>query len=339
MSKYYDLPKEALASMLKHCATDREATEAFFNNFLYVKHLFSGNYSMALDQGIELLDTLQGIDNDAYRQVHKGTPYYWLGTAAFLMHDYQTAIFFYDAALSEDIRAGARADKNPTPAMHFILLEGEKLKQAAKSLVQDSQARLQAQIQIYNGSPGRPKDVQDLTVENLREYFLRLAISPDRENWSTLSTSLISFLLEWNYRNTLLDLRVSQGTSEPFFTHLFKGCVLFESLLRSNPVIIPQGNNLTLIKYLQASRVELNIPNDIPIGNADLPTIMNDLETVDDDVRLETAVQFTGKLRNSLGHNLGWPTTLNKKLYQQLFQMVFSSCLHVLACLYIPRIP
>jgi hypothetical protein len=70
---------------------------------LNILRLRERNYSAALDQGINLLATCKQIDADAYRRIHKGTPFYWLGTAAFLVHDYQTATFLFDAAVSEDI--------------------------------------------------------------------------------------------------------------------------------------------------------------------------------------------------------------------------------------------
>jgi len=41
--------------------------------------------------------------------------------------------------------------------------------------------------------------------------------------------------IEWDYRSTLIELRPGDGTAEPFFIHLFRGCVLFESLLKANP--------------------------------------------------------------------------------------------------------
>jgi|GEM_PF-1006936 len=330
------LSDEELKKTLKHCADNREDTEKFFNNLDYVENLFNRNFSQALDQGIHLLDKLHALDKKSYEKIHKGSPFYWLGIAAFMMHDYSTGVFFFDAALSEDMRANAHPESNPTPAMFFIMLEDKNINQAALPLVKDTLAKLQAQINIYNNLPDRQKDILDLAIDEIRNHFLLLAITSKRENWSTLATSMISFLLEWNYRNTFMDLRVSNGTSEPFLIHLLKGCVMFESLLRANPQEITlRTERPTLIDYLQTFQKELNIPNDIKTGNSDLDNIINNLEKTPNEIK--SYIEITGKLRNSLGHNISWSTKIDKLQYQKMFEIVFSSCLHVIACLYVPR--
>ena len=53
------------------------------------------------------LNRCLSLDASLYEELHKGTPFYWTGTAAFMLHDYRTAAFFHDAAISEDLRAGA----------------------------------------------------------------------------------------------------------------------------------------------------------------------------------------------------------------------------------------
>jgi hypothetical protein len=45
-------------------------------------------------------------------------------------------------------------------------------------------------------------------------------------------------------------------------------------------------------------------------------------------------VELTGKIRNTLGHNLGWDVQINKLEYHHLFRIVAASCLHAIACLY-----
>lgn len=95
--------KELRSVFLQAAAGEAKDADVFFNQFEYFQRLRERNYSAALDQGINLLATCKQIDADAYRRIHKGTPFYWLGTAAFLVHDYQTATFLFDAAVSEDI--------------------------------------------------------------------------------------------------------------------------------------------------------------------------------------------------------------------------------------------
>lgn len=299
----------------------------FFNQFKYKYDLFSGNYSAALNQGMDLLNRCRAIDEEAFLRIHKGSAYYWIGMAAFLMHEHELAAFFIDAAVSEDLRGGADPVNNSSPSLRFILVEGEAPEQAARNLVQVTQARIEELIDIYNTLPGR----QNLTIEGLRTRFLRPAISPGGENLRSSATTIISFVMEWDFRNMLFDIRPVQGTAEPFFFHLFKGCVLFESILKANPTNTPPMNT-TLGNSLQHLHRELGISANIQIGNTDFPSIIGDLATANNSI--ETAIQFTGRVRNTLGHNLGWVVNLDKLQYQRLFRMVSSSCFHAISCLY-----
>jgi hypothetical protein len=52
------------------------------------------------------------------------------------------------------------------------------------------------------------------------------------------------------------------------------------------------------------------IPPDIPIGNTDFQMVLSDLSSADDSIA--TAVKFAGKVRNTVGHNLGWKAALEK---------------------------
>lgn len=313
-------------------AQDAGKANIFFDSFKYKYDLLNGNYSEALDGGIHVLNKCLAEDEQAYRAIHKGTPFYWLGTAAFLVHDHETAAFFFDAAVSEDIRAGAHPVSRPTPSMRFIQVEGEHRDQAARPLVRAMQDRFDEIISDYNTRTGRPVGTAVINLEEVRNSFLRLAVSPSYEKWRSLATALISFVLEWDYRNTLLDLRTGSGTIEPFFMHLFKGCVLFESLLKGNPrqSVLPGDSPLSSV--LQRLHTQLGISSNLRIGNADFGIILGDLGQADNSI--ETAIKFTGRIRNTVGHNLGWQVQMDKLQYHRLFRMVTSSCLHAIAQLY-----
>ena len=62
------------------------------------------------------------MGDDEYKKHHKGTPFYLLGMSAFHCHDYETAAFLMDAALSEDKEKSAGED---LPAHKFMRLEVE----------------------------------------------------------------------------------------------------------------------------------------------------------------------------------------------------------------------
>jgi hypothetical protein len=119
----------------------------------------------------------------------------------------------------------------------FLEMDGDPTNQAARQLSQISGEKLQAFIDQYNLLPAAIQT----SIPKIRAKFLSRAVG-DRQEWRTLATSLISFLLEWEYLAVLQSIRVADGTRERFFTHLFKGCVLFESLLKANPnEAVPEG--------------------------------------------------------------------------------------------------
>jgi hypothetical protein len=155
----------------------------------------------------------------------------------------------------------------------------------------------------------------------------------NHQNWRTLSTTLISLCLEWNYRDELFTICPEPSTSEPYFLHLFKGCLLFESLLKNNLKYPPTNKKSNLEEELR--RLQTQLGHDkakLKISGKTLDQVLVKLST-ESDRSLPTAMQYTGWLRNTLGHNLGWDVFLKKNDYQQLFQMVTSSCLHAIACL------
>jgi hypothetical protein len=308
-----------------------DSANHFFSIFLYAHEILQGNYLQGLNQGISLLMSCRSIDEEAYERIHKGVPFYWLGTAAFLVHDYETATFFYDAAVSEDLRRGADPINNSTPALRFIQVEDDP-QHIAKPLIQAVQGRIREVISNYNARSGRPANVAEITLSDIRNHFLRLAVSPGHKGWRSLATTFISFVIEWDYRDKILDLRPREGTAEPFFIHLFKGCVLFESLLKANPSVKLPESATNLGSVLQHLHTHLGTPHDIRIGASDFQSILDNLAGAGDSI--QTAVEFTGKIRNTVGHDLGWVIQISKHQYHQLFRMVTSSCLHAIACLY-----
>jgi len=164
----------------------------------------------------------------------------------------------------------------------------------------------------------------------VRDRFLHPALTQSHEPWRSLATTLITFTLEVEYLGNSLDLRVGTGTSEPFYLNLFKGCVLFESLLKANPRNTPTQQTLgQVLRHLAADLGLTVTPN---IGNTDFPTIVSDVASANNDIA--TSIEFTGRVRNTVGHNLGWNATFDRSQYDKLAGMVASACLHAINCLY-----
>lgn len=300
-------------------------TADFFSRFAYYH---PGKPFETLESGEALLSKCKQLAPDAYNKLHKGTPFYWLAQAAFLVHDYETATFYIDAAVSEDLRKNV--SDTSSPALLFYLLNDIDERQASLELVKLVRARIEKAIKDYNRRPDL--NSAPLASPEIQKYFLVPSIVPGKEYLRTLVTAFISFFLEWDHKSGLIEIRVEQGTAEPFFTHLFKGCVLFESLLKANTKNTPTAKLLGSILGELKDDLGFAAKPNMTIGNFDFQTIVNSLST--DDNTVYTAIERTGRIRNTTGHNLGWQVLLNRSAYDGLAAYVATSCLHSIACLY-----
>lgn len=324
------LPKRVEIQEFKSAAINKKGTE-YFQGFYFDVFIKAG-FPFEVIQAIKnILNKCNSLDPVAFEKIHKGGPYYWLGMASYIIEDYETSTFFMDAAVSEDLRAKPYP-RSHTPALRFALLEGTPRDQAARDLVRDARARMLRSIKHYNNLPGHNKK---LTLPELRKHFLERAIRKGGEQFRSLATALITFCLEWDDRNALFDIRKEKGTFEPYFLHLLKGCILFESLLKNNPSKPNARKKNTLNKLLPLLSPELGIPHQIKISGKNLSGVLSNLAALNpNNETLETAITYTGQLRNTLGHDLGWIVNLDKIQYQRSYQFIMASCLHAIKCLY-----
>ena len=331
LAQYKKITDEELTSALQAATASREAATQFWRSVTdYPNSLLrEGNVAQAQVLLLNLMNKCRSLTPEAYPKIHKGSPYYWLGIAAFLLHDYQTADFFMDATITEDLKWGAEVDKSPTPAMSFLLLEGSQLNPNAQKLAQAAEAKLQLCLEFYKSLAGKPTWLPDLSLPRLRLKFLRPALSRHDPSWRRLAVSLISFLLEWDFRKDLLPLRPLDGTFEPFYLHLLKGCVLFEGFLNENPKKKPAGAELGAVVDELHAELGINPPSNLSAGFNDL---LGDLVQADN--RIETAVGFTLRLRKAVLQASGDGEAVSLAQYQQLFEMTAAAGLYALACLY-----
>jgi hypothetical protein len=313
--------------MINAALANEDIGDVFFDQFEY--H-FADNPFLTLTRGETLLEKCKEAAPDEYAKLHKGTPFYWLARAAFQVHDYETAAFYIDAAVSDDLRAADdRGDVRSavsTPAILFFLIDESVPEQASMDLVKILRSRFESTIAQYNRRPGA--NLERLTFSDIQDNFLRPATTKGSEHLRTLVTAFISFILEWEQRSRLMELRTERGTAEPFFLHLFKGCVLFESLLRAKD----SKSRNKLDDVLSALHSNLGFAAPPKIRSSNFQTIVNALTTDDDSIF--SAIKQTGRIRNATGHNLGWAVSLNGLQYNSLANAIASSCLHALACLY-----
>jgi hypothetical protein len=117
--------------------------------------------------------------------------------------------------------------------------------------------------------------------------------------------------------------------------HLFRGCLLFESLLKANDVKPPTER--TLGKMLQHDfAAEFCI---FPKFDARQTNFNNLVQAITPRQSVSVAAECTARARNTLGHSLIWAAQpLNQETYDLLAHNIASCCLHAIAKLY-ARLP
>ena len=180
----------------------------------------------------DLLTACKRIDADAFIKIHKGHPYYFIGISSYLLDDYQTATYFFDAAVTEDLSSGSDPENNPSPSTRFLMLQGEPDDQAAKQITQFAQAQVESVLEHYDKHIKKDPSIPQLTLDHLRKNFICYSLrATDEPGLRSLVTVFITYCTEWDFRKDHFEYGVAKGTAEPFFLHLFRGCILFESLL------------------------------------------------------------------------------------------------------------
>ncbi len=298
-----------------------------------VSLLRNRQFLLLRDRLFGLLRACKRIDAQAFSRIHKGHPYYFIGISSYLLDDFQTAIYFFDAAVTEDVNSGASPfDEHMKPSILFLMLDSEAENQAARELTKYAQSKVERALEHYHTTISINPETPYLTLDDLRQYFISYALTEiDKPGLRTLVSSFITYCIEWDFRNEHFEYEVGVGTSEPFFLHLFRGCILFESLLKHNRKIEPEKNILG--KMLQEPQIkEALYINSIQGGNFVLDDIFAKLQEFDNSI--SAAIQISYMTRNTLGHSLGWDTNLSQSQYRELYLIIASSCLHVIACLW-----
>jgi hypothetical protein len=296
----------------------------FDDNQPYYPLIKARRFSDAVNVGLSWLEQEKQSNPTRYATEPKGTPFYFLGIAAFASHDYQTATFLFDAAVAED---RLYHSSNPdTPALLFMRLDDKQPQQAAFEVVKIVVARLEEARKDY---AARKADA--LSFDQVRDHFLKRVLT--QPELRTLTTTFVSFLAERDYRLKMIDLTQPGVSREPFFTHLFRGCLLFESLLKENPARRPTQKTLgQIFKQNSFIRNKLGVPRSIRTSLRDFDAVVRSLKP---NQPIANAIECTAQARNTLGHNLVWLTkSLDAKKYDLLATNIAASCLHVISRLY-----
>lgn len=281
-----------------------------------------GNYILDTQQPFErqnayelLLEILYSIDSTKFKNIHKGTPYYFIGWTAFQNGNFAKAIFYFDSAISEDVYF--RKEKTyKLPAHKFFLLDNSSTSFAEK-IHKELRQTISKTIKHYNAESG-----SNITIDNFRENFLIEMLYSDSQKRSLL-TALYTFLLEYKENEKQVKLKTENGGSiQSFLDHLFDGARILESLLE-----IRGGEGNTLYPKITKSD-KINVSKSALKSNQTLK-----------DAEIEYYEQLTKGgsfqdcnfasayiIRNTTGHSLLWSDQFtNSQSYLNLYRHLINS--------------
>src|SRR5947199_3082858 len=303
----------------------RQADNLF--NALRIPIYFGQSPSAQIEMWERTLTILRNSDERRYEALHKGTPFYFLGIASYLGQDFERALFYMDCALDQDFRLhGPRWYRIPSGM--FVRLDDVPDTQAGRELVRDARSLFESCGNAIAADGGT-----HLSLDGYRARLVNYAIQQEPELRSVV-TAFLSFLLEILPRRIQLALApVGVGTGEPFLLHLFKGAVLFETLLRASPAgrsVVTRNPGATLSHLLKSPAMLQGLMLNGPPKSFSVHTFADVLAGIQADAASgfkfnDRAIRATWALRNTTGHNLAWPVRPTTKVYEQLFILVLGS--------------
>lgn len=286
-----------------------------------------GNLLNATDRPFErfrdyedLLQLLHSRNPHKYEQVHKGTPFFFLAWLAFDLRNYEKALYYLDAAISEDVR-NAGANWTDLPGALFLRLTTAP--HVAERVIRGIRRLLSVQINRFNAISGLSPLSIDVFIDRFVVQLMQTAST------RTIISALYVFLLEAAERLIELRLKSIQGGSlGPIIAHLFSGGLVFESLLK---YLYPTKNNGDPVKTLGEVFHTNGFVSDFGTGIQGSADSLQDILDAAIDNSLLTAFCTASKLRNTTGHNLVWDNIFHSTTnYEVLVDQSLTALLYLI---------
>ncbi len=269
-----------------------------------------------------VLELAQSADPNKYDIAHKGTAFFFCGILLFDLKYFESAIFYITAALSEDRRrtgSTSLVDYIGTPAGQILSLD-ENTKWRRHSA--PFRSAVKAFLDEYNA--------ENSTTHSVDEFVQKLIHPMLQDQHYSVVTSIYSYILEYQEKSKNLDLAGRNIDSmEPVLVSLFKGALIFETLLK---YYYPLDNSGNRILTLGGFRNNTNFAADFPSVNLSRPT--NTLQSILDDATdntYTTTLENTARIRNTTGHKLVWDNIFSDTdNYKKLFKQEIFAILYVI---------
>ena len=326
-----------MLALLQTVPRNLVSENAFLSDIRFVPGIARTGQGRAVDPQESLaeyeriLSQIKRVDPPRFGVMHKGTPYYLMGWLAYSSRDYESGVFYMDAALSED--HANDLDWQGTPAAAFMFLNPTHPQAAANHIVAEIRQEVDAQVTRYQALAGTP-----FTTDDLVNRFIRPSAHDPTHR--SIVTALLTFTLEGKQRLLQMYVRSAHdGTLEPFLTHLFKGGLIFESILKrfyhgqkKTPAAKP-ATTMGAYLSLPTTRPDLQIAMPTPLYQTlprptfTLPDVLSSLPGWRGAALADRAIAIAYGIRNTSGHDLGWPAHFDSAVYRELYEGLMDAIL------------
>lgn len=276
---------------------------------------------------IELLKWLKIDLKDKYNKIHKGTPYFFIGWNSFLIKNYESAIFYLDAAITEDKINHGKETTLKSGAALFFMLDSEYDPPFEKYNSSKLEDIIIPELTRFNNL-----GTNQLEIEDFKNFVQEIIF----EKFTSIITTLYTFILEKESIIDMIHLKsIYGGTIEPMILHLFKGALIFETLLKKyhfKDLSLKYGpknvNNIGGI--LQKSEIT-SFYNFVftNCSEASIKNIFKYIKDHDDD-SIETAFHSTCRVRNTTSHKLNWDEDFSVENYEIVFKQIINAIFYLI---------
>ena len=325
-----------------------EQGDLFFNSFGVGNNNSSWNKYERFICYEELLKEIQTIDQNKYQKMHKGTAYYFLYWLAFELRLYEKAIFYLDGAVSEDIRKTIKQAKREHPEQmergddelrKFYEDIWSKNPAITDLCFKDGGTAVSVRLRIYailkeqidRFNQLKINGVPNIDVSKWGDNIVIPLLSKDIINRSLLS-AFYSFLLSYADNVDYLKLRsTNKGTIEPFLVHLYKGGLLFETLLKylssKYNYTDTNGKHPTTLGQFNSRKNFTNKYSDFEARAESWNDVYQDIETND----IKGIFSTVARTRNFTGHDLRRDDDFSNEKYQKLVEREMDAMFIIIA--------
>jgi len=292
-----------------------------------------------------LMNLLKNDDATKYSIIHKGTPYYFLAWMAFEIRNYSKAVFYLDLALGEDIRKVNPNNKSQADiAIEALGNPGGNL---WKFIPDGPAVRVIQQLKVYFVaalSNFKTRTGEEINLDDFINKFVMKSIPIDVRNRSLIS-AFYSYIYEINdIYNTLIIRSQNETSIEPLLVSLFKGGLIFESLLKS--LADQKSWRITRGRGVGYTPISLDAFNRCPdfltffsLSSRDFQTSATNLSSVlsiATDNSLKTSFNISAQLRNTAGHDLRRDDIFqNPDDYKNLFEKELNAMFYLIKRAYL----